>query len=98
MTYVVVPIKALDISARHALAHARSLGTADGAIVAVCVADTQDHAERLRQAWDHFAPDTELVIIEAPPESAEGSLLAYVDILRARDPSREVTVMVPEDK
>lgn len=97
MTYVVVPIAALDASARQALAHAHVVGSVDRSVVAVCFADSAARAEGLRHAWSHSGPDAELVIIEAPSETAEASLMAYLDVLQASDASRQVTVLIPRD-
>lgn len=98
MPHVIVPIAALDGSARQALAHAQAVGQRRGAVVAVHVATDGSSAQRLRQDWRSWCPDAELVILEAPRERPSAPLLAYLDLLRSTDATEPVMVVVGPDE
>jgi Amino acid permease len=92
----VVPIAELGLQARQALAYARAIAPDDRHVAAVHVTDDVAGAERLRDAWETWAPGVELVIVESPFRSLTGPLLAYLDALRDVHPGDTVTVVLPE--
>jgi hypothetical protein len=91
--HVVVPIEALDASARQALAHAQTIVRNGSPIMAIHVAADSASAARLRRDWEVSGPEADLVIIESAPEPT--TLLAYLELLESSD---QVTVVLPDDR
>ncbi|MBS1709104.1 MAG: APC family permease [Armatimonadetes bacterium] len=50
----------------------------------------------VKEAWNKHIPEVPLVIIESPYRSLIGPVLEYLDQMLEEDPSRMVTVIVPE--
>ncbi len=92
----VVPISALGVQARQALAYARAIAPDDRHVVAVHVTDNVADAEQLQRQWQEWQSGVELIIIESPFRSLTGPLLAYVDALKETYPGDTVTVVLPE--
>ncbi len=93
---VIVPIAALTVPARQALAFAGAL-VGDNAVTAVHVTDDLAAAERLRAEWDRSPyRGMKLVVIESPYRSLSGPLLRYLDALRQSHPDETLVVVLPE--
>ncbi len=90
---VVVPISRLDRAAYRALRFARSLSSQ---IFVVHVGDNPAGAEGMRAQWEAWHSGLELVIVESPYRSLLPPLLAYIDAIRAEEPSTPVAVVVAE--
>jgi amino acid transporter len=93
---VIVPIAALNIPARQALAFAQAIA-GDAAVSAVHITDDINEAERLRDEWIRSPhANVELEIIESPYRSLAGPLLAYVDAVSEVHPENTLVVILPE--
>jgi amino acid transporter len=93
---VIVPVAALNIPARQALAFAQAIA-GDHAVSAVHVTDDLNAAERLRDEWKRSPhADVELEIIESPYRSLAGPLLAYVDAVSEVHPENTLVIILPE--
>jgi hypothetical protein len=93
---VIVPIAALNVPARQALAFARAM-TNDNSVIGVHVTDDAGAAERLQAEWARSAPGkANLVIIESPYRSLAGPLLRYIDALHETHPDDTLVIVLPE--
>jgi amino acid transporter len=92
----IVPIAALDVRARQALAYARAMSADPGEVIAVHVADSQEEADAFRDDWQQWSDPAELVIIESPYRSLSRPLLAYLTALQELHPHETITVVLPE--
>jgi amino acid transporter len=93
---VIVPIAALNVPARQALAFARAM-TNDNSVVGVHVTDDAGAAERLQAEWAAAAHgQANLVIIESPYRSLAGPLLRYIDALHETHPNDTLVIVLPE--
>ena len=92
---VVMPISGLNQVTLRTLAYARSI---TDNVVAVHVAADEDAAEveKLEAKWQRWVPDVPLVIVESPYRSLLRPLLSYIDALHRQQPSRILTVLIPE--
>lgn len=64
--------------------------------MAVHIAADSREADELDQAWDHWAPDIPLTIIDSPYRSLTRPLLYYLTELKRVEKADIVTVIVPE--
>ena len=93
---VIVPIAALNVPARQALAFARAM-TNDNSVIGVYVTDDAGAAERLQAEWARSAHGkANLVIIESPYRSLAGPLLRYIDALHETHPDDTLVIVLPE--
>ena len=93
---VIVPIAALNIPARQALAFARAM-TDDQGVVGVHVTDDRDAAERFQAEWARSLHGmANLVVIESPYRSLAGPLLRYIDALHEAHPNDTLVIVLPE--
>jgi amino acid transporter len=93
---VIVPIAALNVPARQALAFARAM-TNDNSVIGVHVTDDAGAAERLQVEWARSAHGmANLVIIESPYRSLAGPLLRYIDALHETHPDDTLVIVLPE--
>jgi amino acid transporter len=90
---VIVPISRIDRAATTAIAYARSISEE---VTAVHVNDDAREIDALRREWEARGDPVELVILESPYRALMGPLLAYIDAVDQLDPSRPVTVILPE--
>jgi hypothetical protein len=92
----IVPITALNVPAKQALAFARAVAP-DHAITLVHVTDDLAGAERLRTAWAQQPHgDTQLAVIDSPYRTLGGPLLRYIDEVAAAHPEDTILVVLPE--
>jgi amino acid transporter len=93
---VIVPIAALNVPARQAIAFAQGIAHA-GRVSAVYVTDSLDDAGRLREMWEQSPHGAaHLVIIESPYRELASPLLAYVDQEQETHPQDTIVVVLPE--
>jgi hypothetical protein len=93
---VIVPIAALTVPARQALAFAQGM-TGARSVTAVYVTDSPDDAAELRAEWERSPHGAaRLVIIESPYRELASPLLAYVDIEKETHPHDTLVVVLPE--
>jgi len=90
---VVVPIARLNRPAFLALRYARSLSPT---VLAVHLASDPVKADEIEDAWETWAPDIPLTIIESPYRSLSGPLLHYLAELKRLERADVVTVVLPE--
>jgi amino acid transporter len=92
---VVMPIAGVNQVTLRTLAYARSI---TDNVVAVHVAADEDAAEveKLEAKWHRWVPDVPLVVVESPYRSLLRPLLSYIDALHRQQPSRILTVLIPE--
>jgi amino acid permease-like protein len=92
----IVPITALNVPAKQALAFARAVAP-DDVITLVHVTDDPADAERLRTAWAQQPHgDTQLAVIDSPYRTLGGPLLRYIDEVAAAHPEDTILVVLPE--
>lgn len=92
----IVPISALNLPARQALAFAQGMGT-EVSVTAVYVTDRPDDAEGLRREWEQSPHGSaRLVIIESPYRELASPLLAYIDLEQETHPRDTIVVVLPE--
>ncbi len=91
---VVVPIGAMNLPARQALAFARAVS---GTVTGVHVTDDLEAAKELQREWEEkIDGNSQLVIIESPYRSLVGPLLAYLDTVHEHHPTDTIMVVLPE--
>jgi amino acid transporter len=92
---VIVPVAALDLPARQALAYALAITDPDHVVV-VHVTDDEASAEAFHRKWmlDHYRG--QLVVIESPFRSLVRPLVAYINAAREAHPTDVITVVLPE--
>jgi amino acid transporter len=91
--HVVVPIANLDRAALQALAFARSISRD---VVAVHISNDPDGSPEIRDQWERWGQQVQLVIVESPYRSLIAPLLAYIDGVDRGDSSRPITVVLSE--
>ena len=90
---VIVPVSRIDRATLTALAFARAVSPDP---LAVHISDGPAEAAEMRKRWDELGAGMELAIVESPYRVLVRPLLAYLDALERRDPSRPVTVVLSE--
>jgi hypothetical protein len=91
-----VPIAALTLPAKQALAFARAVAP-DDAITLVHVTDDLDAAERLREEWERWPHGAaHLVVVESPFRGLGGPFLRYVKEVAGTNPGDTLLVILPE--
>lgn len=91
--HVLVAVSRLDRAALQALAFARSISPD---VTAVHVTDHPDEVQGMKQSWERWGGDVDLVIVESPYRALIPPLLAYIDAMDKQDPRRPITVVLPE--
>jgi amino acid transporter len=91
---MIVPIGSLNLPVQQALALARAISPN---VTGVHVTDDIEEAGEIQRQWEERADGSgQLVIIESPYRSLVGPLLAYLDTVRAQNPSDTIMVVLPE--
>jgi hypothetical protein len=90
---VVVPVGGLQRAVVTALQYARSLSND---VRAVYVAIDPAATAAMREQWPSWGQGAELVVLESPYRSLLEPLLAYIDAAQRANPTRFVTVVLPE--
>jgi hypothetical protein len=90
---VIVPISRLDRASLSALAYARSISAN---VTALHVAESREEMDEMRQAWERWSEDANLVIIESPYRAMLAPLLAYLDARERLRPGTPTTVVLSE--
>jgi len=90
---ILVPVAALNRPAYHTLAYARSL---TDHVIAVYIADSDEHKAQMRQKWAEWGPDIPLVVLDSPYRAVVGPLMRYIEEVDARDPDDLLTIVLPE--
>jgi amino acid transporter len=90
---VLLPIGGVHRAVLQANAYARSLSND----VRALFVDTDAAAtDKVRQDWQRWGGDTQLVVLDSPYRSLMEPLLEYIDQLQAEHPDDYVTVILPE--
>ena len=93
---VIIPIAALNLPARQALAFAQGM-TDPSAVTAVYVTDKPEEAAELRAEWERSPHGfARLVILESPYRELASPLLAYVDLEKETHSHDTLVVVLPE--
>ncbi|MBI5034948.1 MAG: APC family permease [Chloroflexi bacterium] len=90
---VVVPIDDLNYASLRAIAFARTISR-DAVILHI--GTNEEHAEKIKNKVQKYAPDMKLVIVDSPWRAFVRPLLAYVDAVHSQYPSAFVTIVLPE--
>jgi amino acid transporter len=90
---VLIPVSEIDSAVKQTLEYA--LGSADD-VTAIHVAVDPAAARRLKRAWENWAPEVPLVVLESPYREVVTPLVDYIRQERERRPDHQVMVMVPE--
>ena len=91
-----IPIAALNVPAKQALAFARAVAE-DRDVTAVHVTDDLEAVEALRLQWEREPHgQAHLLVIESPYRSLVGPLLRYIDDVHAKHPADTIMVVLPE--
>lgn len=90
---MIVPVRALNRPSLRALGYARSICKD---VTALHVTDDMEDAQKIREQWEHWGGDIELVIIESPYRSFTQPLLSYIDLIEQNKPGTLLTVVLPE--
>jgi amino acid transporter len=92
----IVPIAALNLPAKQALAFARAVAP-DDVITLVHVTDDLDAAARLRTEWEQWPHGlAHLVVVESPYRGLGGPFLRYVKDVADSNPGDTLLVVLPE--
>ncbi len=90
---LIVPVEGIDLAVLKTLEYARSLSRS---VTAVHVTDDIEEGRRFREQWESTIVDVPLVLIDSPYRSFVAPILSYIDALSAADPSRVVSVVLPD--
>jgi amino acid transporter len=90
---VIVPIAAVNRTAKQTLAYARSISDN---VTAVHITDDEAAIERMREEWTKLGIDIPLVIIESPYRALVTPLMRYIDEVDRQRPNDTITVVLPE--
>ncbi len=89
---VIVPVGDVHRGVLKAMYYAQALG---GTLKPVLVDTTPEHTERVKQKWQRYFPDIDLVIIPSPYRSVIGPLVEFIDS-HIQEEGHYVTVVIPE--
>ncbi len=89
---VIVPVGDVHRGVLKAVYYAQALG---GRLKPVLVDTNPEHTARVRQKWERYFPDIELVIIPSPYRSVIGPLVEFIDS-HIQEEGHYVTVVIPE--
>jgi amino acid transporter len=90
---VLVPVARLDRASLNAIEFARSISDD---VTAIHVTDDATEADAIKRQWRIGAPDVDLLILESPYRALVPPLLKYIDARESDDPTRPLTVVIPE--
>ncbi len=89
---VIVPVGDVHRGVLKAMYYAQSLG---GTLKPVFVDTSPERTERVKQKWQKYFPDVELVVIPSPYRSVIGPLVEFIDA-NIQEEGHYVTVVIPE--
>lgn len=90
---VLVPVGDVHRGVVRAVRWAQTLSPA---VKGVYVETDPERTHRLEERWARFVPGVPLVVLPSPYRSIRGPFLEYVDRIQGHDPSRMVTIVIPE--
>jgi amino acid transporter len=90
---VIVPIDDVNYASLRAMAFARTICSD---VVVLHIALDAEHAEKVRQKMQMYAPDLKLVIVDSPLRAFVRPLVSYVDAVHSQSPDAFVTIVLPE--
>lgn len=90
---VIVLVSSLHKGTIPALVYAKSISKD---VEAVHISINQAGTQRIKDAWDLWGCDTELIVLDSPYRSIIQPVLDYIDAELERHPYEFVTVVVPE--
>jgi hypothetical protein len=88
---VIVPVSTVNLLTERAVSAALSLGET---VVAVAVAGEQEECDRIKHAWDEWAPGVPIEVLLDPHRSLIKTVLSYVESIEQQDAT--ITVLIPE--
>lgn len=92
--YVVVPVASPTRVVADTMRYAKAIGDK---VIAVNIATDETAAQKVREKWQQWNPDVELVTIYSPYRLVIGPLVNYVERLeRKKEPDDFITVVIPE--
>ena len=91
---VIVPISGIHRGVVRALEYAKSI--APGHVTAVYVDLDEDATRTLRDKWNRFASDIDLVVLASPYRALSRPLLRYIDKVERDHQDDLVTIVLPE--
>ncbi len=89
---VIVPVGDVHRGVLKAMFYAQSLG---GTLKPVFIDINPERTERVKQKWQRYFPDVELVILPSPYRSVIGPLVDFIDS-HIQEEGHYVTVVIPE--
>lgn len=91
---VLVPISGIHRGVVYALDYAKSI--APGRVTAIYVDLNEDATRKLKEKWEIWGKDVELVVLPSPYRSLTKPLLGFIEGLATRNDSAMITVLLPE--
>jgi len=91
---VIVPISGIHRGVLQALEYAKAI--AHGHVTAIYINVDDETTQKLREKWSGWVEGVEMVVIASPYRSLIGPLTRYIDRRLTLNPSKVITVVLPE--
>jgi amino acid transporter len=92
-TKVIIPISGVSKVVAQSISYAKGISD-DIVVVTVEIDDIQ--AGKIREKWEHWNPEVELIILRSPYRTLSVPLLKYIDSLEKKEPGHLITVLIPQ--
>lgn len=92
-TKVIIPISGVSKVVAQSISYAKGISD-DIVVVTVEIDDTQ--AGKIREKWEKWNPEIELIILRSPYRTLTVPLMKYIDSLEKKEPGNLITVLIPQ--